>query len=412
MVILSAPWVVPVDVPVIREGSIVVADGRIVDIDRRDNIIQKYPLLPETSYSCVLMPGLVNAHMHLELSHLQNNIEPLADQNFTDWIDALIAQRVTNKSSSEEIVKTFTMTLHNQYGSGVVLIGDIGNEYYAELHFVGGEFQPNVVRMLEYLGPNREASQVAQESLIQLDDQISATGHAAYSTAPELLQAIKKRCTRLQGIFSIHTAESRDEREFLRTGTGRFRDFLEKKNSWDGVFSFPEPGFPGTIEYFDHLGILDDKTLLVHCVHVSKNELRLIKKRGTRICLCPGSNQFLGVGLAPVEQMVAVGLLPGIGTDSPASNHSIDIWREMQLLAKNYSKLEPFIVLAMATMGGAKALRYDADFGSLSVGKKAKFIHVSSASLKGCSDGKQLIKELVSGGKPTEIEWVSIVVHD
>ncbi len=409
MVILSAPWVVPVDMSVIREGSIVVADGRIVDIGRRIAILQKYPQVPETSYSCVLMPGLVNAHMHLELSHLQHNSEPLPDQNFTDWIDALIAKRVADQSCREKIVETFTMSLHEQYSSGVVLIGDIGNEYYDELHFAGGEFQPNVLRMLEYLGPNREGSRLAQESLLQLDERISVTGHAPYSTAPELLLAIKKRCNRLQHLFSIHTAESGDEREFLQAGTGCFRDFLEKKNSWDGVFHFPESGFPGTIEYFDHLGLLDDKTLLVHCVHVSENELQLIKERGARICLCPGSNQFIGVGLAPVEQMIALGLLPALGTDSPASNHAIDIWREMQLLVNHYSTLEYSTVLAMATIGGAKALRYDADFGSLSVGKKAQFIHVSSASLKRCGDKEQLVEELVSGGKPTEIEWMSTV---
>jgi cytosine/adenosine deaminase-related metal-dependent hydrolase len=409
MVIISAPWVVPVDAPVIRDGSIVVVDGRISDIGTRDDIVRNYPQSSETSYSCVLMPGLVNAHMHLELSHLQNTIEPLPDQNFTDWIDALIAQRATKECSREKIVETFTVALHDQYNSGVVLIGDIGNEHYEELHSEGDDFQPNVFRMLEFLGPNREACRIALKNLTQLDERIAVTGHAPYSTAPELLLGIKKRCNRLEHIFSIHTGESLDEREFIQTGTGCFRDFLEKRNSWDGVFSFAESGFPGTIEYFDHLGILNDKTLLVHCVHVSKAELQLIKERGAQICLCPGSNQFLGVGPAPVEQMVALGLLPALGSDSPASNHAIDIWREMQLLIKSHSNLEHSTVLAMATMGGAKALRHDADFGSLAVGKKAKFIHVSSASLKSCSDGIQLVKELVSGGKPTGISWVSTV---
>ena len=406
MVIISAPWIVPVDQPVIRDGSVVVADGRIIDIGKRDDIVQNYQQSSETRYSCVLMPGIVNAHMHLELSHLQNAIEPLPNQKFTDWIDALIALRVTKECSREQIVQTFTAALSGQYSSGVVLIGDIGNEYYEELHSLGDDFQPNVLRMLEFIGPNREACRLALENLSRLDDRISITGHAPYSTAPAILQEIKKRCNRLQHIFSIHTSESRDEREFLRTGTGCFRDFLEKKNSWDGEFSFSDVGFSSTIEYFDHLGLLDDKTLLVHCVHVSEKELELIKERGSHICLCPGSNQFLEVGLAPVEQMVALGLLPALGSDSPASNQVVDIWREMQLLLNNHLNLEPSTVLAMATLGGAKALRRDADFGCLSVGKKAKFIHVSSDSLKRCNDVSQLIKELVLGGKPTEIEWV------
>jgi cytosine/adenosine deaminase-related metal-dependent hydrolase len=83
------------------------------------------------------------------------------------------------------------------------------------------------------------------------------------------------------------------------------------------------------------------------------------------------------------------------------------MWREMQILADSHADLDCSTILAMATMGGARALRHDSDLGSLAVGKNAKFIHVSSAALKGCRDGEQLVKELVSGGKPTEITWVS-----
>ncbi len=407
MVIISAPWVIPVAEPVIRDGSIVVSGDRIIDVGKRDDIVQTYSQFPETSYPCVLMPGLTNAHMHLELSHLQNTFESKPDQNFTDWIESLIALRVAKPCSQEEIVESFTAVLTGQYQSGVVLVGDIGNEYYAELHGPQVDCQPKIARMLEILGPNKDACRLAQERITQLDDSIAVTGHAPYSTGAVLLQDMKKRCSRLQHIFSIHTGESRDEQEFVQAGTGRFRQFLEKRNSWDGVFSFADCTFSGSLEFFDYLGILDDRTLLVHCVHVSEKDLQLIKERGAHICLCPGSNEFLGVGLAPVELMVALDLLPALGSDSPASNTTINIWREMQLLAKKHPQLDYSTVLAMATLGGARALKQDADFGSLLVGKKAKFIHVASARLKSCNDEQQLIQELVTGGQPTEITWAT-----
>jgi aminodeoxyfutalosine deaminase len=406
MTIFSAPWVVPVAAPVISDGSIVVDEDRIIDIGTRDYIVHKYRQYPEISYPCVLMPGLTNAHMHLELSYLQNTIESQPEKNFTDWIESLIAKRYAQTTSRKKIVEAFTTALDDQYRSGVVLIGDIGNEYYDELHCLQSHSQPKIIRMLEFLGPNRETSKKALLKITQLDKQIAVTGHAPYSTEPLLLKEIKQRCNRLQHIFSIHTAESRDEREFVRKGRGAFRNFLEKKNSWDGAFPFNEFEFSGTVQYFDNLNLLDNTTLLVHCVHVSETELKLIKKRGSQICLCPGSNDFLGVGLAPVEQMVKLGLLPALGSDSPASNNSIDIWNEMQLLSKKHTHLEDSTVLAIATLGGARALKQDSDFGSLLAGKKAKFIHVSSAELKNCNDEKQLMKELVSGGKPTEITWV------
>lgn len=409
MRIYSAPWVVPVEGPVIQHGSVVVADGRIVDLGKREDIVHIYCHCPEIFYSCVLMPGLVNAHMHLELSHLQQSLCLRPEEKFTDWIDALIARRAAEKNDREKIVSGFRTALQNQYRQGVVLLGDIGNEYFDELHGQEEALQPHVARMIEYLGPNHIACRTALSNLAALDERIGATGHAPYSTAPELLVAIKKRCNRLGHVFSIHTAESADEGEFLRNGTGCFQDFLKKKNSWDGLFSLFASGFPGTIDYFDHLGILDEKTLLVHCVHVSAQELRLIQERGSTVCLCPGSNQFLGVGTAPVEQMVAVGLLPALGTDSPASNEAVDLWREMTILGQCHAGLEDATVLAMATLGGARALGYGPDFGSLTVGKRAEFLHVSSIALQGCRDGQQLVKELVSGGKPAEISWVSPV---
>jgi cytosine/adenosine deaminase-related metal-dependent hydrolase len=107
--------------------------------------------------------------------------------------------------------------------------------------------------------------------------------------------------------------------------------------------------------------------------------------------------------------MVALGLLPALGSDSPTSNRTIDLWREMQLLVKAHPPLDQSTVLAMATLGGARALRREADFGSLTVGKKAEFLHVSSTHLLGCTDEQQLVKELVSGGKPAEITWVTTV---
>jgi cytosine/adenosine deaminase-related metal-dependent hydrolase len=407
MLIISAPWVVPIDRPVIQDGSVVVKDDLIIDLGSRSDIVDRYPQSSEIFYPCVLMPGLVNAHMHLELSYLQDTVKPQPNQRFTEWIDALIVERATKNNSREKIIEAFTVALHNQYRSGIALIGDIGNEYFDELHCCESRAQPQVVRLLEYLAPNSDACRISVENLEKLDDEIIATGHAPYSTAPELLRKLKKRCNLLQHIFSIHTAESEDEVNFLRTGRGCFRDFLEKKNSWDGTFPFSELRFPGTVDYFDYLEILDHNTLLVHCVHISETELQLIKERGAAICLCPGSNQFLGVGSAPVERMVELGIMPALGTDSPASNHTIDMWREMQILTKDRPNLDRSTILAMATIGGAKALRHDCFLGSITTGKKAKFIHVSSANLKCCRDAEQLVKELVSGGKPTEIKWVS-----
>ena len=275
------------------------------------------------------------------------------------------------------------------------------------LHCNGRDLQPKVVRMLEFLGPNRDACRTAMENLMQLDDQTVATGHAPYSTAPDLLKKIKERCNRLQHIFSIHTCECAENANFFKPVPAVSAIFWKRKIAGMAYFLFLKPDFPVPYNTLLILGLLDDKTLLVHCVHVSELEFEMIKQSGAKICLCPGSNRFLGNGQAPVEQMVALGLLPALGSDSAASNQSLDIWREMQILATQNPNLAPADILAMATTGGAVALRQEADFGSLALGKEAKFIHVSSPDLLCCKESSQLIDVLVVNGKPAEIQWIS-----
>ena len=406
--VLSAAWLIPVLTPPIGDGSIVCDGDTILDIGKRVDILGKYPGIVERRYDSVLMPGLINAHIHLELSHRDDVAQPSPESTFTDWIDQLLKKRREDTRDHNTLTTAFSAVLADQYSSGVVLVADIGNEIHPELMAscrVAG--WPEILRMIEYLGPTRQAQLVAKEKILTLSDQYPASAHAPYSTGPELFAHIKKRCRRLDHLFSVHTAESLAEIEFLRFGRGCFRVFLEKRQSWDSTFPFTEKGFAGTVFYFDHLDILDEKTLLVHAVHVSPAELELVAKRGAHICLCPGSNRFLRVGVAPVEEMLVAGLLPALGTDSPASNEKIDLWREMQLVAEDHPLLRRESILAMATLGGAKALCRENELGSLSVGKKARILHVSSANLMRCRQAGQVVDELVTGGRPRLISWVA-----
>ncbi len=407
MEIYSSDWVIPISQPVIGDGSVVVDCGIIIDIGRRSDIVIKYQGVEERRFDSVLMPGLVNGHMHLELSHLCD-ISPLpAGSTFTNWIAELITKRQNATTDRSQVISAFTAVLCDQYASGVALVADIGNDFFPELTEQRSDVWPEVLRLLECLGPTHPAILAVQEKIANLAEQYTACVHAAYSTGPDLFVNIKRRCRQLGHIFSVHTAESEAELEFLSSGTGCFRHFLEQRKSWDGTFGFAEKGFSGTIFYFDHLGILDEKTLLVHAVHVSQQELLLVAKRGAYICLCPGSNSFLGVGKAPVEQMLAAGIMPALGTDSPASNGTIDLWCEMQLLAAEHPSVAHESILAMATLGGARALHRAEDFGSLAPGRRMQFLHVSSPALSRCITMNQVLEELVTGGRPPEISWIS-----
>lgn len=405
MKIVSSRWVFPISRQVIADGSVVVADGRIVDVGVRREILAKYPGADELCCPGILLPGLINAHIHLELSHFRDIPAPLPHHTFTDWIAGLLARRASDNTSPEERLAAISALLQDQHASGVVLVADTGNVYLAELD-KAAEGWPEIRRMLEYLGPDRQGDEAARQAIDRLNGHVAVTGHAPYSTGPELLQYIKDRCRRLQQIFSIHTAENSAELQFLHLRTGLFRDFLEKRNRWDGSFAHQEESYSGTIDYYNRLGLLDDRTLMIHCVHVSVPELQLAAMRGAHICLCPGSNRFLKVGTAPVKHMIEAGILPALGTDSYASNPSIDLWREMQLLAGDHPDLPPEQILAMATLGGAQALHVEQDYGSIEPGRRGRFLHISSPALLQCRTATALMLELVTGGRPAEISWV------
>ena len=404
--IVSSRWVFPVTGPAVEDGGVVVADGRIVEVGGREEMLGRHPGIPERRFPGILMPGLVNAHIHLELSHLRDIAEPLPHQPFTAWIAGLLARRAPDSTSREDRLAAAGDLLRDQHDSGVVLVADTGNERISEFESPRAKSWPEIRRMLEYLGPDRSGCEAARQAIEGLADHHAATGHAPYSTGPELLQLIKARCRRLRQTFSIHTAESCAELPFLQLRTGVFREFLEGRNRWDDTFSSIRSGCSGTIDYYDRLDLLDDRTVLVHCVHVSSHELRLAAKRGAHICLCPGSNRFLKVGRAPVGRMLEAGLLPALGTDSCASNPIIDLWREMQLLAGDNPELEGAQILAMATLGGARALHAENDYGSLEPGRKSHFLHVSSSALAQCRTAADVLHELISGGRPKEISWV------
>ncbi len=402
---VSAPWVLPITSPTLAEGAVAMAEGKILAVGKRRDILRRYPHSREQRCRSLLMPGLVNGHCHLELSYLCDSLSPPAGAPLTVWIEQLLARRRERGGSRTEMVSAAISALQEQGEAGTVLVADIGNESFLELQ-QGGEKRPEVLAMLELLAPSQAAAAVALKRLAELSDSQVAAAHAPYSTTAEVLMAVKQRCRRLSQIFSVHCAESSAEIEFVRSGEGAFARFLRERGGEEEAFSFATQGFSGSVTYFQSLGLLDSATLLVHGVHLSEEELRVVAEHGSHVCLCPGSNRFLAVGRAPLPEMLAAGILPALGTDSRASNPSLDLWREMRLLADDHPRVEPQVILAMATLGGAKALQREADYGSLTPGRRSLILEVDSVELKDCRNVEAVHVELVNGGRAELIRVV------
>ncbi len=379
-----------------------VRDGNIEAIGKLADLQQVYQNIEHIPCSGVFMPPLVNAHIHLELSHMSHVPRPSPGQKMTDWIEALLILR--EGEQKDHVLACMQGVIREQYDSGCILLADIGNRLDRE--GVTKEGRPEILSLLEFLGPTRQAVQHALSVLKPLDTQNAVTAHAPYSTTGELISHLKKISLSTQTLFSIHVAESGDEIEFLSQGTGSFRDFLEKRGAWDGSFPFEKRGEKGAAYYLDKLGVLDSRTLCVHCVHLTEEEIRLLAGRKASVCLCPGSNRYLRVGSAPLEEMLKYDLLPAIGTDSLASNENLDMWREMQLLVEEHPRVAPSTILAMATLGGARALLREDEFGTLAPRKCAYFLNIDDPKLKDIHNGDELLRVLAVSGRPEKVQWV------
>lgn len=389
----SAPWVVPVDGPVIANGGVVIKEGRICAVDSLPALHQQFPQIETVDHPlAALTPALVNAHIHVELSHLgELSKVPLAT-SFTGWIQQLLALRDQQGASGEQVEAAARQTAELQYQQGCSVLVDIGNTDTGQE--LTTDFPGRMLAYREYLGLAAFTLEKNLQRLATEPETTRCCGHAPYSTHPRLLQALKARAKGLGHVFPLHVAEPKAEGEMLAGGRGEMVDFIQDRGFWDG--SFKPPGRSGSIHYLHQLGLLDAHTLCVHAVHVDAEEMKILAGEGSKICLCPGSNRFLQVGKAPVVQYLAAGLLPALGTDSLASNPQLSLWREMALLAEDHPDVDAEAIFAMATRGGAEALGVQRHLGTLTPGKEADLLAVPVPET--VTMATQLLRHLVNAG--------------
>ncbi|NIA09118.1 MAG: amidohydrolase family protein, partial [Nitrospiraceae bacterium] len=370
----TARWVVPVSGPPIENGAIATFEGKIVRTGRAREL-QSSCLAEIRDYGdSILCPALINAHTHLELSPLKGRLSPSG--SFVDWVRALVETR--SHIGPEEWAPAIKKAVIEMQKGGIIAIGDIGNSeliphisskmgrnwpfrgiFFREL-VCPLESEPNTD--LDIFGNN-------QPNAIWFRDLRRAfSGHAPYSVAPSVLKAIKAWDQEHSLPFSIHLAESGEEIEFLQSGLGPLKDLLKEKGHWPLGYEIPKTS---PVNYLYSLGLLDRDTLCVHCVHIDQDDISILAETGATVCLCPRSNIFLGVGLAPVEKLYNSGISLALGTDSLASNDRLSIFAEMACLSRMAPGLPPEAIFRAGTYGGAKALGISKKWGTLAPGKSA-----------------------------------------
>jgi cytosine/adenosine deaminase-related metal-dependent hydrolase len=404
MTCVRAAWVLPIDQPPIAGGWVAFDGGIIAGVGGPGDVAaDAFGPLRDLG-AVALLPGLVNAHTHLELSWLRGRVAPAA--RFTDWIRALFAVR-GRPSDVPDLARTRTAALEAarfMRACGTSLIGDISNtlsvaDLPAEAGLRGWVFH-------ELLGfGERDDAQVrrSRERRAQLREGplgVSVAAHAPYSVSRELLEAIAVEGTRLAPApVSVHVAESPEEDTLMRTGTGPWRALLEQMGAWRNDWAVPGVS---PVAYLAERGLLQPHTLAVHCTGADADDLARLRTAGTTVVTCPRSNVWVGVGAPPLAEFYASGVTVALGTDSLASVDDLNVFSELAAARTMAPSVPPARLLASATLDGARALGLEASYGSLTVGKCADIVAVA---LPGAVP--DIESHLVGGVSPDRISWAS-----
>lgn len=406
MNVYRAAWVCPIDQPPIRDGLVQTDAGHIVAVgpadwnkpNRRFNDDDVVVDMGDVA----LLPGLVNAHTHLELSWLRGRVPPAS--RFTDWVKQLVAvRRGTEQAVTPEIVAPIREALTELQWTGTVAIGDITNSLAAiepmQQAGMKGVVFHELLGFKERDGALIESSKARRESAAKHGLPISLAPHAPYSTSVELFKAIRAAVNQSEcPIMSVHLGESLEEVELLERGSGPWRGMLETIGVWRDDWAIPACG---PVQFLERHGLIDSRTLVVHGVQFDDEALRRLKDLGATLVTCPRSNRWVGAGYPPIERFYRSGVPVAVGTDSLASVEDLNLFSELKTMRWLAPSVPARRILESATIVGARALGLGHELGTLEPGKSADMIAVKLPA-----DVTDVEEYLLSGIEAPQIEWV------
>ena len=373
--IVSGGTVVTMDAGrrVIEDGAVAVAGGRIVAVGKRSEVAGRFAAREVVdARGRAVIPGLVNGHTHVPMTLFRGIAD---DLDLNEWLTKYIFPAEA-KNVTEEFVRVGT-----QLGLAEMIRG--GTTTYCDMYYfedaIAEETERAGVRavlgetVIDFPVPDNktwaDAMRYAERFVARWKGNRLITAavapHAPYTVSEAHLREVRAFSDRTGAPVIIHVAETRKEVEDVSRDHG---------------------GRP--VEYLARIGFLSGRTVAAHTVHLTEGEIGLLKQHGVGSVHNPESNMKLASGVAPVPQMLRAGVLLGLGTDGAASNNDLSMWEAMDAAAKLHkvATFDPKVVtaeeaLALATIGGARALHMESEIGSLEEGKRADLVVVDLDAL-------------------------------
>ncbi|MFB3042296.1 MAG: amidohydrolase family protein [Candidatus Poribacteria bacterium] len=386
--ILRAKYLIPNSEHIIENGAIEIRGSEIVDIGTYSTLRRNNATTVCDFGEAVILPGLVNAHIHLELTNHHDLIE--RTERFTDWILQLVQYRRDDQAWVDRAVNDgISMSL----AGGTTAVGDIHG-----FKRVAQTLKNSPLRKVVFFETMGFSTERAQLGIERIDSNLASASppsplftpavspHAPNSTSAMLY----RHCLAIvqsRGLhFCTHLSETPEEIEFLATGTGAFADLLNTLQiSMEG---WTPPGV-SPVQYISDLGVLKARPLLAHCNYLTDQDIQILAESGSSVVFCPRAHHYFNHTDHPIERLLEAGVNVAVGTDSLASNWSLSMLDELKFLAQTQPSILPETVIDLATINGAKGLRLNR-VGKLEKGWQADMIAVRIAN-----DGSPLIEQIL-----------------
>lgn len=384
--ILAARYVLPVAAPHIEHGAVLVRDNRIVEIGELSALRAAHPAETVRDFGlAALMPGLVDLHTHLEYTAMRGLVDDLP---YAEW--KLQVMEKESLLDAEDWEDAAMLGALEALRSGITTVADLTDSGAAVRAVNTSGMRAVVYREVQTMDKRRvtEVMESAQKDIAEWKS--SASGdlltvgiapHSAYSCHPELFREVSDYAIATGTPVATHLAGSREEFEFVKYGASRLA--FEYRQKWGADIPWLPTGV-SPVQYVLQWGLMDVPELLaVHCTQIDDHDIDVIASKDVAVAFCPRCNAKLGMGVLPLRKLLNRGVRVGIGTDSPASNNTMDMFDEMRiglLIQRAVDAHEQFHVarkfVKLGTFDSARALRMEHTVGSLEPGKAADIIAV------------------------------------
>ncbi len=360
----SADWIFPVSSPPIKNGVVAVnAAGEIKEVLTEE--VAGNLNLDILRYKGAIVPGFINTHCHLELSHMLGQIPE--QTGLVEFVQSIIKSR---QGDIDEIKAAMYNADQKMFENGIVAVGDISNQISSKE--VKADSKIYYHTFIEAMGFNPERADAIMDYAKGIKQAFgplpaSIVPHAPYSVSPELFRLIKEEAEKDKAYISVHNQETEDENAFFENKSGGFLDLYQ----FLGLdISFFEPTKKTSLQTWLPY-IKEQKTLLVHNTISTKADIAFAKENNNNLfwCLCPQANLYIENALPDVDLLIEENVKITLGTDSLASNHQLNILSEMITL-QQHKQVTFEKLLRWATINGAEFLALEQQIGTIEVGKK------------------------------------------